>query len=89
MSASQSAGNTATANAGGGGGGLIEAGFFSSDALVGGSVTAEMDGGVTANTLTVQANGGNTASATTTSFGLGALHFNASGTLARVTTRPT
>ena len=86
VTAAQTAANTATAHADGGGGGLIEAGFFSSDALVAGSVSAEMDGGVTANTLTVSANGANTASATTKSLGIGGLlHFSASGTFARIT----
>ena len=85
VSAAQTSANTATAKATGGSGGFIDGGVYSSDALVGGPMTAEMDGNVTANTLSVSANGANTANATTTAFGIGGLiHFNASGTFARI-----
>ncbi len=85
VDAGQTMPNTATAKADGGSFGLIDAGVFASNAHVGGSVLAQMDGHVTAADLTVTATGGNTASATTESFGLGVgVHFTASSTFASV-----
>ena len=85
VEAIQSSDNAATASASGTGTGLIDAGIFVATAKVGGSVLAEIDGNVTGSSLTVNGHGANTANATTTSFGIGALSFSGAGTLAQIT----
>ncbi|HTZ07380.1 MAG TPA: hypothetical protein VMB53_16710, partial [Gaiellaceae bacterium] len=79
-------GNTATATSHSiTGGGLLNAGIFFAKALVGGAVTATLNGNAAAATITVTALGSNTSKAATSSFGLGAFSISGAGVDSEVT----
>ena len=89
VDAGQSGANKADATIDGGAGGIISGVFMGAESHVGGAVLAQVDGNVTADSLTITANGSNTANATTQSFQISALGFSGAGTLAEITSAAT
>ena len=86
VDAGQTSANTATSNLDRKAGGAIDAGVLVSEASIHAGVLAQMDGDVDAGSLSVTADGDNTATATTSMVGGGALSFTGAGTLANVGT---
>ena len=85
VDAGQTGANLASATIDGGAGGAISGVFMGAESHVGGAVLAQVDGNVTADSLTITANGSNTSNATTSSRQISALGFSGAGTLAEIT----
>ena len=84
VDAGQTSANSATSNLDRKAGGFISGGVLVSEATIHGGVLAQLDGDVDAGSLSVTADGDNTATATTAMVGGGALSFTGAGTLANI-----